>query len=255
MVISFHKTVREEGLIRPSRSKRDPRIGPDALQVLIKADLDNLIKLQGQGQFDCRNFDFFKLYSAKGDSRGLSLFGPFLGAPQAVMGLEKVITLGAERIWVLGWCGSLQTDLKIGDFVIPTNALIEEGTSSHYPLGDRDPATDLELNNMIETALKKRGQTVRTGGIWTTDAPYRETPSKIAAYRSLGLLAVEMEMSALMTVALFRGVRLAGLLIVSDELADMKWRHGFSDPRFRNATRTAGEVLFELASAQVRRPF
>ena len=254
MSTSSHKIVHEEGLIRPLRGKTDPLIGPDALQVLIKADLNNLIKLRGQGQFECRNLEFFKLYSAKDDSLGLSLFGPFLGAPQAVMGLEKMIALGAERIWVLGWCGSLQTDLKIGDLVIPTNALIEEGTSSHYPLGNRDPATDRELNDMIEVALRNRGQTFRKGGIWTTDAPYRETPSKITAYRDRGLLAVEMEMSALMTVALFRGVRLAGLLIVSDELADMKWRHGFSDPRFRNATRIAGEVMFELASAQGHRP-
>ncbi len=244
------RTITEEGLIRPMKRRTDPSIGPHALQILIGKDLDDLIRQRDPDTFERFNLDFFRLYRAKKkpDARCLSLFGPFLGAPQAVMGLEKVIALGAQKIWVFGWCGSLRPKLKIGDLVIPTGALVEEGTSQHYPMHGRGPATDPDLNGAIEAAVLEKALPFQKGKVWTTDAPYRETPSKIAAYREKGILAVEMEMSALMTVALFRRVKLAGLLVVSDELAGITWRHGFSDPRFKKGVRAAAEILFELAS-------
>ena len=74
-------------------------------------------------------------------------------------------------------------------------------------------------------------------------------------YQKRGVLAVEMEMSALMTLALYRGVKLGGLLVVSDELFNLKWRTGFSNPKLKRASRYAGELLIrEVASQNVRWP-
>ena len=237
----------DEGLIRPIKRKSDPVIGPDAMLVMIPSELDYLVKLsqaKKMGRFDMNSFD---LYQTKDGTEGpLTLSGPFLGAPQAVIGMEKIVALGAERIWVLGWCGSLQPDLRIGDLIIPTGALSEEGTSRHYPIGDRVPATDQGLNQLLGEALQKKGQTFSRGAVWTTDAPYRETPRKVKKYQKRGILAVEMEMSALMTLAIYRKVKLAGLLVLSDELFDLKWHSGFSSPKLKESTRFAGELLLEL---------
>ncbi len=63
----------------------------------------------------------------------LALVGPMLGAPQAVLVLEKLIALGVTEVMAVGWCGSLQPDVKIGDLVLPTGAFSEEGTSPHLP--------------------------------------------------------------------------------------------------------------------------
>ena len=79
--------------------------------------------------------------------------------------------------------------------------------------------------------------------VWTTDAPYRETPNKVLAYQQQGVLAVEMEMSALMTLAVYRGVSMAGLLVVSDELFEMKWKPGFSNPLLKKNSRAAARAL------------
>ena len=161
------------------------------------------------------------------------------------MGLEKIIALGAERIWILGWCGSITPDLRVGDLVIPTMALSDEGTSRHYPVGRRRSRTDNELNRMLMNALAREGQPYQRGTLWTTDAPYRETPRKVLGFRRRGAIAVDMEMSALIRVALYRGVRLAGILAVSDELFTLKWRAGFSDPRLKRSSRLAGRTLLE----------
>jgi uridine phosphorylase len=212
--------------------------------VVIPQDLKRLSTLKSMDGFDQ---GFFKIFRMKEKARGaLSLTGPFLGAPQAAMVMEKVIALGAKRIWVFGWCGSLQPDLKIGDIVIPLHAIAEEGTSRHYPLGNRKPGTDQGLNRILERALEQEGLPFRKGTVWTTDAPYRETASKVKTYREKEVLAVEMEMSALMTLAVYRSVKLSGLLVVSDELFDLKWHRGFSSALFKKRCVLAGNLLLDL---------
>ena len=79
----------------------------------------------------------------------------------------------------------------------------------------------------------------RSGDVWTTDALFRETRAKAQRYGRKGLLAVEMELSALLTVAAFRKVRLGGLMVISDELAGPRWKSGFLDPAFWQASRKA----------------
>jgi purine-nucleoside phosphorylase len=234
----------DDAVIQPRKGKSDPAIGPDALMVGISQDLVRLSKLKPMAGFDQ---GFFKIFRGKGQTEtGLSLAGPFLGAPQAAMVMEKIIALGAERICLFGWCGSLQPDLEIGDLVIPLHAIAEEGTSKHYPIGKRKPNTDSGLNRILERALERDGLPFRKGTLWTTDAPYRETASKVKTYRDKGVLAVEMEMSALMTLAAYRSVKLSGLLVVSDELFDLKWHRGFSSPVFKKRCELVGNLLLEL---------
>ena len=243
----FKKKAYEEGLIRPMKRTADPAVAPDALMAMIPADIGYLLERNRAGFSPPHDQEFFKIhpFHEKGKNP-LILGGPFLGAPQAVMGMEKLIALGARRFWVLGWCGSLQRDLKAGDFILPTGAVSEEGTSQHYPIGKKKAGADLELTRILGQALANRGHFYRAGKVWTTDAPYRETPSKVAEYGAKGILAVEMEMSALMTLSVYRSVRLAGLLVVSDELADLKWRPGFGNPRFKEMSRFAAGFLFRL---------
>lgn len=75
----------------------------------------------------------------------ITIAGPILGAPQAVLVLEKLIAHGSKTIVVFGWCGSLQSDLKIGDWVLPTSAHSEEGTSTHYPMDSAEYVPDADL--------------------------------------------------------------------------------------------------------------
>jgi hypothetical protein len=145
----------DDAVIQPRKGKSDPAIGPDALMVVISQDLVRLSKRKPMDGFDQ---GFFKIFRGKAKKEaGLSLAGPFLGAPQAAMVMEKIIALGAERICLFGWCGSLQPDLEIGDLVIPLHAIAEEGTSKHYPIGKRKPSTDPGLNRILERALEQEG--------------------------------------------------------------------------------------------------
>jgi uridine phosphorylase len=179
----------------------------------------------------------------------MAMAGPFCGAPLAVIGLEKLIALGARDLWVLGWCGSIQPDLRIGDMVIPRHAVSEEGTSKHYPIGVGKALAHEDRLDLLQRELEEKGLPFTKGPVWTTDAPYRETVKKVKNYQEAGVLAVEMELSALFTVAAYREVRLTALLVVSDELFDMKWIPGFSSSRFRKRSHLAGEILLNLVDS------
>jgi uridine phosphorylase len=239
----------EEGVLRPKKSRRDPRVAPDVVMVMVRSHLERLtagIPARKMVFSEAHLYNFYEATLPGGDS--ISICGPFFGAPHAVVGVEKLIALGAERIWVLGWCGSLDPRLSIGDIILPSKAFSEEGTSALYTHGAIEPAPDPALFSRLEASLEKKRIRALKGSIWTTDGLYRETPSKIRAYRALGALAVEMELSALMSVATFRSVALTALLVVSDELSPTGWHPGFSDPRLREACETAGSVVIELAA-------
>ena len=247
------ETNHDEGLIRPTKRKADPGVGPDAIMAMIPSGLDFLVKTSHAKKVPLFDMNFYHLYQYRaklGTKVLLTLLGPFLGAPQAVMAMEKMIALGAKRVWVIGWCGSLQKNLRIGDLLIPTDALSEEGTSQHYPIGEKISSTDEKLNQILEEALQKRAQNFRRGTVWTTDALYRETPAKIKEYQAKGVMAVEMEMSALMTLAIYRKVKLGALLVVSDELFELKWHTGFSSPKLKQASRYAGELIMGLVTSK-----
>jgi purine-nucleoside phosphorylase len=94
--------------------------------------------------------------------------------------------------------------------------------------------------------MKQEGLPYRQGPIWTTDAPYRETIDKLKELQAQGVLGVDMETSAVFTVSTFRGIEAAALLIVSDDLSKMTWRHGFRDPKFLQARKQVVQFLYQF---------
>lgn len=173
------------------------------------------------------------VFTASYEGARIAIAGPMLGAPQTVLVLERMIALGAKKFVAVGWCGSLSNDVRIGHIVLPSGAVSEEGTSAHYP--GIECAPSFELLNSLKSGLNSAGRTIHEGPVWTTDAPFRETCAKVKDFQSKGILAVDMETSALFSVSKFRGVELAVVLVVSDDLSTLKWVHGFRDPTFHES--------------------
>ncbi|MGD9249889.1 MAG: nucleoside phosphorylase [Desulfobacterales bacterium] len=180
-----------------------------------------------------------RLYPGGPQPADVSLVGPFMGAPQAAMLMETLAAWGVRRIVFLGWCGALASSVKSGDVIVPQGAFADEGTSPAYGCESlRVAPASPAFQSQLSTHLRQNGLTCQEGWIWTTDAVFRETTSKVRHYQSLGALAVEMELSALYSVSRHCGIELGAVLVVSDELSSFKWRPGFKSERFQ-ATRTA----------------
>jgi purine-nucleoside phosphorylase len=60
---------------------------------------------------------------------------------------------------------------------------------------------------------------------WTTDAIFRETKQEVLFYAKQGAATVEMEAAALFAVAFKRGLRAAGVFVISDLLSPAAWQH------------------------------
>jgi uridine phosphorylase len=155
----------------------------------------------------------------------VAIFRAYPGAPASGMMMEEAIAAGAKSILMLGLAGSISPEVKMGDLVLPTWAIREEGLSYHYLRPDITPKPSKRLLGRLRSALE--GVPHHEGGVWTTDAVFREVPSKLKRYAKAGALAVEMECSALMAIAKYRKVEFAALMTVTDEVFDKDWRPGF----------------------------
>ena len=219
-----------EAVIQPLRVKNEPQLPICGLILLNPAEARQASRI-AEHEGWTRHFLFHSnLYLAQFPP--MFWAGPAVGAPMAVICLEKLIALGAQRIIVCGWCGALQPDLGVGDLVLPTWAVSEEGTSGHYPLAEASESS-LRLRMALKDFFAGTGKELREGAVWTTDALYRETREKVVRYGAEGILAVEMEFSALVRVAAFRQVELAAVMVVSDLLWQNPWQPAFQSKEFR----------------------
>jgi len=195
------------------------------------------------------------LITSDGCDKGICVAGPFIGAPYAAMLLESLIARGAGQIIVLGWCGAVSEALQVGDIILVDRAIVDEGTSCNYlHLDEQVPVSlpDLNLTDQLGAFLAASDIGFQKAAIWTTDAIYRETKNKVAHFRRLGARAVEMECSALFSVARYRKVSIAGLLVVSDSVASTDWDPGFKKKRFKQARQTACQAVMRFAGNMVK---
>lgn len=238
-------------IVNPVITKRTPDPGETAILVSSATDVDLLIERQMLADVDRRALFMSRHYLGTCSAGRVSLVGPLVGAPYAVMLLDTLVAWGVKRVLFLGWCGSISAGVGIGDIVVPEQAFIDEGTSRHYQADKQSVRRPVgELTGQLTAALDQTGATYHQGAVWTTDAIYRETKKQVKYFQDKGALAVEMEISALFSAARFRGIEVCGLLVTSDLLFDMHWKPGFRDDGFKAARRLAAEAISRVLSNQ-----
>jgi len=235
-----------EEIVSPRKGRKDPEIGPIVVMVAMQKDLTLMRRSMDIPPKALSSIATSRLYRKNRGDQDVTLVGPMLGAPQAVLILEKLIVLGAKKILFFGWCGSIQKSVKNGDFVVPDRAVIGEGTSMYYPSENEDSRPSSGMINGIRKALEGCSVPCYTGPVWSTDAPYRETREKILSLQREGVIGVDMEVSALFSAARFRHVDCGALLVVSDELGSLSWKPGFSSVRFRRSRKLAAETMSSI---------
>ena len=235
---------KDTALINPQRLKGDPTISASALMVMNRLELKRLAERSGARKSNFSEMFMYDLLQTNEPVPEITMAGPFIGAPQAVLGMEKLIALGAKKIIAVGWAGSININLNIGDIFIPSGFISDEGTSSHYPtkagVEVRSELTDIILNIFSDEKIN-----IKRGSLWTTDALYRETFHKITRFQALGAVAVDMELSALATVANFRKIEFTSILIISDELFTFSWKPGFNTKKLKESTALVGDILLK----------
>lgn len=160
---------------------------------------------------------------------------PALGAPAAAMAADSLAVSGVKRILVVGSCGALDPALHCGEVVIVRDAFSACGTTAHYAPDAEQFGSDPGLSGRMAGHLLASGIPVQPVSAVTTDAPYRETPEFLDAWRARGAGVVEMESAAVFAAARRRGVAAGAVLVVSDR------------PGAGKAERVAGLARYALA--------
>lgn len=168
------------------------------------------------------------LYSIDGTVGNVGLLAEFgVGAPATVLHEEELGSRGTKRFVILGMAGGLSPDLKVGDIVVCSKSIRDEGTSHHYVRHSKYAFPSKNLTKLLYQRILSDWGKARLGPSWTIDAPYRETVKEVQQYRREGVLTVEMEASALFAVGQVRGIETAGVFIISDILGEKSWKPAF----------------------------
>lgn len=149
-----------------------------------------------------------------------------MGTPSLAIVLEELLRLGARTLIRIGTCGGIGPGLHTGDIVVATAATPLDGTTRTFLDGDPyAPAPDFELTRALVDTARARGVQPAVGPIASIDvfSPYHQDPGFSVKWRSHGIIAFEMEASALFYMASRAtaagvNVRAACILIVSDAL-------------------------------------
>jgi len=144
-----------------------------------------------------------------------------MGTPSLSIVVEELLRLGARQLVRVGTCGGIAPNLKTGDLVVATAACPTDGATSTYLHGEAyAPAADFNLTRKLVEAAEAAGIRVRTGLVASVDVFYNPDADYAQRWRDRGVLAFEMEASALFYLAARSGVQAGCLLTVSDLLSE-----------------------------------
>ena len=180
----------------------------------------------------------FRVVTGRFRGVALSAASTGVGAPGTAILLEELVKLGSHTFLRVGNSGGLAPDLALGDLVVTTGAVRDDGTSRSYVAPEYPAVADHALVGALLAAARARGVRCRAGITWSLDAFYvrnavlapdgsmatmsagrywgRAHAEKIEAMRAAGVLNCEMESGALLTLAGLFGVRAGCVCVVSD---------------------------------------
>ena len=161
------------------------------------------------------------------DGEPVSVTSTGIGAPSTAIAVEELARVGAETFVRVGSCGAIQEDVAVGDLVITTAAVRQEGTSDEYVREDYPAAAHDEVVTALVTAAERLEYDYHLGVTCSTDSFYagQSRPGfggfrragageRLEELQEAGVLNFEMEASAIMTLAGLYGLRAGAVCTV-----------------------------------------
>ncbi len=124
-----------------------------------------------------------------------------------------------KKIVFTGLIGALQPDIEADYIIVSTGALRGEGASRYFVDEAYPAVADFglmrELADVLNEIYEGTGINVHYGPIYTTDAFAAETEEFLKEWGSKGIFGIEMETSAVYTIASLFGMRATSFHVVS----------------------------------------
>ena len=161
-------------------------------------------------------------YTGTWNGQPVSVQGSGMGQPSMSIYVNELFgDYGVRRIVRVGSCGALTEDLALRDVVIASGACTDSSMNRLRFHGlDYAPVADFGLLRAAYDAAvaSDLDEAVHVGLIYSSDSFYPARPELTARLVEHGVLAVEMEASALYTLAAKHGRRALAICTVSDHI-------------------------------------
>ena len=157
----------------------------------------------------------------------ISVTSTGIGSPSAAIAVEELSRVGADTFIRVGSCGAIQPGMDVGDLVITSGAVRQEGTSDEYVREDYPAVASHEVVSALVAAAERLGHDYHVGLTMSADSFYagqgREGFGGFEAARSDELVEelqnanvknIEMEASAILTLANIYGLRAGAICSV-----------------------------------------
>ncbi|MBI5885614.1 MAG: AMP nucleosidase [Deltaproteobacteria bacterium] len=148
---------------------------------------------------------------------GISIINYSVGSPTAALVVELLSFIKPKGVLMLGMCGGLRDEHKVGDFFNPVAAIRGEGTSDAY-MPKRCPSlASFVIQRFVCETLEKKKLSYHSGVIHTTNVRFWEFNE---GFKELlteeRAQAIDMECATLFTVGFAKYVPVGALMLISD---------------------------------------
>lgn len=158
-------------------------------------------------------------YTGTYKGKRVSVMGHGMGIPSiGIYTYELFNFYDVETIIRIGSAGSYDRDLHVGDLILAMGACTDSNYGKQFGLpGYYAPIADFKLLRGAAEACERLGIRYKVGNVLSSDVFYRDTPN-VESWIKMGVLAVEMESSALYMNAARAGKRALTICTISDHV-------------------------------------
>lgn len=150
----------------------------------------------------------------------VSVQGTGMGIPSIAIYVNELIdSYNVRRLIRVGSCGAIQPDLKLRDLIVAMSASTDSSFNKlRFGGMDFAPTASARLLQSALAVAEQKGIAVRAGNILSSDNFYNAAPEQWKIWAEYGVLAIEMETTALYTLAAKAKIEALTILTVSDSL-------------------------------------
>ncbi|MCD8511120.1 MAG: purine-nucleoside phosphorylase [Bacillus sp. (in: Bacteria)] len=150
----------------------------------------------------------------------ISVQGTGMGVPSISIYVHELInSYNVKNLIRVGTCGALQKDVRVRDVILAMSASTDSGVNRlHFHGLDFAPTASFDLLHRAYNGAINQNLNVKVGSVYTSDVFYNDNKQIVEQLAAHQVLAVEMETSALYTIAARFGVNALSVLTVSDHL-------------------------------------
>jgi len=169
----------------------------------------------------------YRTIAGEYDGESIAATSTGIGSPSAAIAVEELARIGAKSFLRVGSCGAIREHIDVGDLVITTGAVRQEGTSDEYVREEYPAIAHEEVVTALVTAAERLGYEYHLGVTCSTDSFYAgqarsgfdgfraaAAQEQLDELRSAGVLNFEMEASSILTLAGLYGLRAGAVCTV-----------------------------------------